>query len=114
MGSSGKKKTTMAKLARESRVRERRLQKQARKDARKLGLTQPVDLDDDAPEAAFGSPGDADDATAPVARTPSDADEATAPVARTPHDADDATAPVARTPQDARDVTAPVAGASDE
>jgi hypothetical protein len=35
MGSSGKKKTTMAKLMRESRLRERRLDKQARKDARK-------------------------------------------------------------------------------
>ncbi len=35
MGSSGKKKTTMAKHARENRLRERRLDKQARKDARK-------------------------------------------------------------------------------
>jgi len=35
MASSGKKKTTMAKLARESRLRERRLDKQAKKDARK-------------------------------------------------------------------------------
>jgi hypothetical protein len=35
MGSSGKKKTTMAKLARENRLRERRLNKQAKKDARK-------------------------------------------------------------------------------
>ena len=35
MASSGKKKTTFAKLARESRLRERRLEKQARKDARK-------------------------------------------------------------------------------
>jgi hypothetical protein len=35
MASSGKKKTTMAKLARESRLRERRLEKQARKEARK-------------------------------------------------------------------------------
>jgi len=37
MASSGKKKTTMAKLMRESRLRERRLDKQARKDARKRG-----------------------------------------------------------------------------
>jgi hypothetical protein len=36
MSSRGKKKTTMAKLSRESRLRERRLDKQARKDARKL------------------------------------------------------------------------------
>jgi hypothetical protein len=35
MASSGKRKTTFAKLARESRLRERRLEKQARKDARK-------------------------------------------------------------------------------
>jgi hypothetical protein len=35
MGSSGKRKTTFAKLARESRLRERRLEKQAKKDARK-------------------------------------------------------------------------------
>ena len=36
MASSGKKKTTMAKLTRESKLRERRLDKQARKNARKL------------------------------------------------------------------------------
>ena len=36
MASSGNKKTTMAKLMRESRLRERRLVKQAKKDARKL------------------------------------------------------------------------------
>jgi hypothetical protein len=35
MASSGKKKTTMAKLNRESKLRERRQDKQARKDARK-------------------------------------------------------------------------------
>jgi hypothetical protein len=35
MGSSGKRKTTFAKLARESRLRERRLEKQAKKEARK-------------------------------------------------------------------------------
>ena len=35
MASSGKKKTTMAKLTRESRLRERRQDKKARKDARK-------------------------------------------------------------------------------
>jgi hypothetical protein len=43
MGSNGKKKTTMAKLARESRLRERRLEKEARKEARKLAAAhQPV------------------------------------------------------------------------
>ena len=35
MSSNGKKKTTMAKLNREHRLRERRLDKQARKDAKK-------------------------------------------------------------------------------
>jgi len=35
MASSGKRKTTFAKLARESKLRERRLEKQAKKDARK-------------------------------------------------------------------------------
>jgi hypothetical protein len=35
MASGGKKKTTFAKLAREQKLRERRQDKQARKDARK-------------------------------------------------------------------------------
>jgi hypothetical protein len=35
MGTSGKRKTTMAKLNRERRLVERRLEKQARKDARR-------------------------------------------------------------------------------
>jgi hypothetical protein len=35
MASTGKKKTTMQKLARESRLRERRVEKAARKRARK-------------------------------------------------------------------------------
>jgi hypothetical protein len=39
MASRGKKKTTMAKLNREAKLRERRLDKQARKDARKRGTT---------------------------------------------------------------------------
>lgn len=51
MASSGKRKTTMAKLTRESRLRDRRLDKKARKEARKLaaanGTTeQPMDLGD--------------------------------------------------------------------
>ena len=41
MASTGKRKTTMAKLARESRLRERRLDKQARKDARKHAAAHP-------------------------------------------------------------------------
>ena len=35
MASRGKKKTTFAKLAREAKLRERRVEKAARKDARK-------------------------------------------------------------------------------
>ena len=41
MASTGKKKTTLAKLARESRLRERRLEKQAKKDARKQAAARP-------------------------------------------------------------------------
>ena len=52
MASSGKKKTTMAKLTRESRLRERRLDKQAKKDARKQ-----------APEHRPDHPGDTLNAT---------------------------------------------------
>ena len=47
MASSGKRKTTFAKLAREAKLRERRLEKQAKKDARKRASqgepTQPGD-----------------------------------------------------------------------
>jgi hypothetical protein len=39
MASNGKKKTTFAKLNREQKVRDRRVEKQARKDARKLAAT---------------------------------------------------------------------------
>jgi hypothetical protein len=41
MASTGKKKTTMAKLSRESRLRERRLEKEARKRARKHAAALP-------------------------------------------------------------------------
>jgi exosome complex RNA-binding protein Rrp42 (RNase PH superfamily) len=47
MASSGKKKTTMAKLAREGRLRERRLEKKARKDARKLAPATELEASDD-------------------------------------------------------------------
>jgi hypothetical protein len=47
MASSSKKKTTMAKMNRENAVRERRLRKQAKKDARKqAAAVQPAGLDD--------------------------------------------------------------------
>jgi hypothetical protein len=41
MASSSKKKTTMAKLNRENAVRERRLRKQAKKDARRQAAADP-------------------------------------------------------------------------
>ena len=47
MSSSGKKKTTMAKLNRESRMRERRLDKQARRDARKQAAAQSAGAPDE-------------------------------------------------------------------
>jgi hypothetical protein len=43
MGSSGTRKTTMSKLARESKLRERRLEKQAKKVARKLASAEERD-----------------------------------------------------------------------
>lgn len=49
MASNGKKKTTMAKLNRETKLRERRMDKQLKKDARKraaeeqpVGATEPL------------------------------------------------------------------------
>jgi len=44
MAPAGKKKTTMAKLTRESRLRERRLEKAARKRARKDAAAHPPDV----------------------------------------------------------------------
>lgn len=41
MASSSKKRTTMAKIARENKLRERRVEKQARKDARRSAATDP-------------------------------------------------------------------------
>jgi hypothetical protein len=57
MASRGKKKTTMAKLTRESRLRERRLDKQARKDARKRAASteaMPMPMPFDATPSANG------------------------------------------------------------
>jgi hypothetical protein len=64
MASSGKKKTTMAKLTRESRLRERRLDKQAKKDARKRAAAHqaaeptqtPTGNDDEPASPAVGQP----------------------------------------------------------
>jgi hypothetical protein len=50
MAGSGKKKTTMAKLNRENRQREKRMEKNARKEARKSGLVpSPTAAEDDEP-----------------------------------------------------------------
>jgi hypothetical protein len=49
MASSGKKKTTFSKLARESRLRERRLEKQAKKQARKQAAHTQLPLPSDGP-----------------------------------------------------------------
>jgi hypothetical protein len=45
MASRGKKKTTMAKLNRETKLRERRLDKQTKKDARKRAAAEPATTD---------------------------------------------------------------------
>lgn len=51
MASSSKHKTTMAKLNRERAVRERRLEKQAKKDARKRAAAAPPVEPGEAPAA---------------------------------------------------------------
>lgn len=49
MASRGKKKITMAKLNREAKLRDKREEKQARKEARKLEASRPAE---DAPMAS--------------------------------------------------------------
>jgi hypothetical protein len=73
MASSGKKKTTMAKLARESRLRERRLNKQAKKEARKQGAPDQLEsprasLNATTAETAESGPGQ--DALEPIVQPP--------------------------------------------
>jgi hypothetical protein len=68
MASTGKKKTTMAKLARESRLRERRMEKQARKVARKDAAAQepeqlPADFEADGDDVAEAVPAESDQPT---------------------------------------------------
>ena len=60
MASSSKKKTTMAKMNRENAVREKRLRKQAKKDARKLAASQPPIAEGEAAEAESDGDADAD------------------------------------------------------
>ena len=54
MASSSKKRTTMAKLNRESALRDKRIRKAARKEARKLEAATP-------PPAPVSEPGEAHD-----------------------------------------------------
>ena len=61
MASKGKKKTTMAKLSRENRLRERRFEKQVKKEARKR---------DAAERAAAGLPPAWAEETPPAADEP--------------------------------------------
>jgi hypothetical protein len=61
MASSGKKKTTMGKLTRERKLRERRLDKQARKDARKYAAAHPEDGPTDALIGTDGESAQPDD-----------------------------------------------------
>ena len=77
MASSGNKKTTMAKRARENRLRERRLSKQAKKEARKQ-----------APSDHLDSPGGAPNATTTEAAHPRAGQAALEPVAQPPAEVD--------------------------
>jgi hypothetical protein len=56
MASSSKKRTTMAKLNRENAVRERRLRKQAKKDARKSAASTQTGRPDAPGSRAAGTP----------------------------------------------------------
>jgi hypothetical protein len=72
MASSGKKKTTMAKLSRESRLRERRLEKRARKELRKQASAEQADDAARLPSVEADAPAGPDDdepAATSVART---------------------------------------------
>lgn len=73
MASGGKRKTTMAKLMRESRLRERRQDKQARKDARKRASAEGAGVSDETMPALGPLPPDAEqlDPGTPVEHTPS-------------------------------------------
>jgi hypothetical protein len=56
MASSGKRKTTMAKLNRERGLRERRAEKQAKKDARKRAAAQEGHVEDSPAVEDVGQP----------------------------------------------------------
>ena len=79
MGSSGKRKTTMAKLARENRLRERRLNKEAKRDARRLESSGHLELQESPLEQLPFSPGTAPGALEPALEMPAAADREQAP-----------------------------------
>jgi hypothetical protein len=59
MASRGKKKTTFAKLNRETKLRERRAEKEARKQARRMDAEAAAEADETAPAEEFETvPGD--------------------------------------------------------
>jgi hypothetical protein len=74
MASNGKRKTTMAKLNRESKLRERRMEKHARKDARKRTAADQdaapsdvtEDTEDSSPESVDPAQHEVADVTAPA------------------------------------------------
>jgi hypothetical protein len=69
MASSGKKKTTMAKLSRESRLRERRVEKEARKQARKQAAAHPVTQPNDPSSPASNNLRETESPRAPLGAT---------------------------------------------
>lgn len=68
MASSKKKKTTMAKMAREHKLRERRVDKQAKRDARKASAGHL-----DSTEGALNATGSSEDAQPAPEQEPQDA-----------------------------------------
>ena len=62
MASNAKKKTTFAKMNRENAVRERRLRKQAKKEARKAAAAEPAEsaepavVEENEPESVSSTP----------------------------------------------------------
>jgi len=65
MSSSSKRKTTMAKRNRENALRERRLRKQARKEARKLAAAELRQAEAGTPSVADDQPDPPEDAAPP-------------------------------------------------
>jgi hypothetical protein len=66
MSSSSKRKTTMAKRNRENALRERRLRKQARKEARKLAASELREAEAGTPVVADEQPEPPEEASPPT------------------------------------------------